>query len=116
MRFAMWVAILGAVTLGVTILGTVIWVGAKVVVECQCVLSGTTVTASVAEGTRYCTVVPIPKDWSASPEYPIALHGLYRASAGGGILFSLQNPYTAKHLAIAEKYWIDLEHRGKIRI
>jgi hypothetical protein len=112
----MWVAIFGAVILGVTILGTVVWAGAKIVVACQCALSGTTVTASVAEGTRYCTVVPIPKDWSVAPEYPVALDGLYRAAAGGGVLFSLQNPYTAKHLAISEKYWIDLEHRGKIRI
>src|SRR5579863_9295985 len=101
MKFAMWVAILGAVILGVTILGTAIWAGAKIAVACQCALSGTTVTASVAEGNRYCTVIPIPKDWSAPPEYPVALHGLYRASAGGGVLFSLQNPYTAQHLAIS---------------
>lgn len=116
MKLAMWVAILGCVLLGVVILGTVLWVGTNVLVACQCALSGERVTASVAEGDRYCTVVPIPKDWSVSPEFPVALDGLYRASAGGGVLFSLQNPDTAEHLALAEKYWIDLEHRGKIRI
>lgn len=116
MKFAVAVAILGAVILGVAILGTTIWAGTTIVVECQCVLSGTTITASVAEGARYCTVVSIPKDWSTAPEYPVALNGLYRASAGGGFLFSLRNPYAAKALAISEKYWIDAEHRGNIRV
>jgi hypothetical protein len=85
------------------------------IASCQCRPGVTAITASVKEGIQYCAIVHIPQPWDLPPDYADGA-AVYRLPANGdAFLFSLQNPFVGRPTPIAQKYRIDLVHRGAIR-
>jgi hypothetical protein len=93
----------------------VLTVAAIPIASCQCRPGVTAITASVKEGSQYCSIVHIPQPWDLPFDYAGGT-AVYRLPAqGDAFLFSLQNPFVGRSTPIAQKYRIDLVHRGVIR-
>jgi hypothetical protein len=94
--------------------------GCAVIARSQCVVGNTTITAKVVEGEQFCRVVHIPQDWQHLERGGlVGNEGVYRRSPNGdGFLFTLSDwpPDLHARITPAQKYWIDLSDRGKIRL